>query len=263
MKDFKPKMRVQLLSPEGVVQSDRLVDQYTELNKGPEGRHEGPVKVEVTLFDEQSFKEFPTYLEKLRGVIPIVTKTRASKEVAETVNPYQEIYQAIKAKEHIEDIVDYLEEINFRFLSGQLIMDVPEKSVNDYRTKVGVLKPDFQYMVRVLKYAKDPVNDKFDFSLMVGVKFIGKPSEIVHIVYQGEEKAKLKRAWKKEGAVNMKKKKIPMVFPDYMTIEERKKWRYIRRKVENTREVSPKEQKFYDRYKLDIKNINEGKGFNL
>ncbi len=257
-------MRIRLLTPEGVVDSDRLVDQYTELNAGPQDKHEGPISLEITMFDETSFDKVKEYIDLLRGKIPIIPKSSKTPKTNSSVNPYQEIYQAIKGKEFIEDVIEYLEEINFRFISGQLLAEKLESSKDEEIAALQkCLRPDFQYSLRVLKFAKDPGNDKFDYTLAVGIKFIGGVSKVVHVIFRGEEKAKLQRAWRKEGAVNMKKKKIPMVFPDFMTIEERKKWRYLQRKVETQKPLSPKEEKFHTRYKLDIKNINEGKGFNL
>lgn len=247
-------MRVTLMTSELVPTSDRLIDQYQEFIDGPKEVHKGPVRLEVTLWNEDSFLKLKEYLDKLKGLIPL---DEVKKKVLNTnkVNPYKEVFQAIKAKTHIEDIIEYLNEINFRFISGQLIAEM----VEDKRLQADILKdinPEYQYMVRVLRFAKDPANDKFDFTLMIGIKFVGAVSEKVPVIFNGNLKATLRRPWKNAGAVNMKKKKLPMVFPDFMTIEERKRWRYIRRKVELKRTVSEKENKFYERYRLDIKNLN-------
>lgn len=256
---MKPKIRIQLLDKKGVVVSDRLVDQYTELLQGPKDKHDGPIRIEVSIFDEPTIENFKTYLDKLKGTIPL-EKPLPKKTPQEKVNPYKEIFVAIKQKEHIEDIIEYLDNLNFRFLSGQLIEELAHKIPGNPTNDIDI---SYQWMVRVLRYAKDPANDKFDFSMLVGIKFLGKKSNKVIVFYNGKLKATLTRKWLKGDVINLKKKKIPMVFPDYMTIEERKKWRYVRRKVELNKPIGQKEQKFYDRYKLDIKNLNEGKGFNL
>lgn len=271
MKDYKPKMRIQLLDTQGVVQSDRLVDQYTELNEGPHEQHVGPIRLEMVLHDAVTFDRAKAYLDKIRGLLPLEPKGKKakllkSKPKTDDVNAYQNIAEELKKKEFIEDIIDYLDEINFRFISHQLIEDMGidlkiPKDPTEVSSMYDITK--YQPMVRVLKYAKDPANDKFDTTMIVFIKFIGKPSERVIIMYNGKLKLRLKRPWKKSGAVNMKKKKIPMVFPDYMTIDERKRWRHVRRKVETQKPIGDKDQKFYDRYFTAIKDINEGKGFNL
>jgi hypothetical protein len=211
--------------------------------------------LEVNIAEPTDIDKVIEYMDKLRGKLPI-TSTKTPKPTKDKVNPYQEIFQAIKAKEYIEDIIEYLTEINFRFISQQFM---EERSAGD--PQVWPKDFNYQWMVRVLRYAKDPANDKFDFTLLVGIKFMGKQSDKIYIMFNGEKKAVLLRKWRKDNsAINMKKKKVAMKFPDFMTIEERKHWRHIRRKVELKRNIGTKDQKFYDRYITDIKNINDANG---
>jgi hypothetical protein len=184
------------------------------------------------------------------------------------MNNYQEVYKAIKTKLFIEDIMEYLDEINFRFISGHLLKEVssiPEEE-RPKKFRLGFKFPkrkEYQWMVRVLKYGKKPKNDQFDFTLLIGIKWIGKKKKSILIYYKGVQRAKLVRDWRQKDNLNMKKKKVPMKFPDIMTIDERKRWRSIRRRVEMERNINEKDQKFHDRFLGDIRKVNEGKGFNL
>lgn len=68
---FKPKMRVTLLSDNGGVISDRLIDATTEMNLGPKETYKGPVRVEVTLTNSQEVDNFKRYLDRLSGNLPL------------------------------------------------------------------------------------------------------------------------------------------------------------------------------------------------
>lgn len=256
---MKPKMRVTLLNKDLITLEDRLVDQYEELLNGPKAIHLDPYRFEFTITDQQEIDRVISYMQKLRGTLPLdAPKIKNHKTSA--VNPYQELYNAVKAKEFVEDIIEYLTEANFRFVGKQALLDMayvkPKGSIPE-------LDDTYQWMVKVLRYAKEPKNDKFDFTLYFGIKFLGKNKEEKIMVYfNHEKKAVFKRKWQKDNsAINMKKKKTPMSFPEFMTIEERKDWRAARRKVELGRTLGIKEQKFYDRYFTDIKNINDAKGY--
>lgn len=52
---FKPKLRITTLSENGNPLSDRLVDACTEMYAGPKVQHEGPIRIEVTLVNQQDF----------------------------------------------------------------------------------------------------------------------------------------------------------------------------------------------------------------
>ena len=68
---FKPKLRITLLTEDGVPTSDRLVDAYTELNTGPKLQHHGPVRIEVTLANTNDVNLFKTYMDRLSGTLPL------------------------------------------------------------------------------------------------------------------------------------------------------------------------------------------------
>jgi hypothetical protein len=245
----RPKLRIQLLDEALVTKSDRLVDQYSELLNGPSEKHKGPIKIEATLIDRDTTERFKQYLDKLVGDLPVIVKNKTSKEA---VNPFKEIYLDIKKRENIEDIIEYLESINFRWVNFQFLEELA--SIGKFDTNLGNVLKNYQWLVRMTRQAKDPANDKFDFTMMVGINFFSHKDK-VFVVFKNKIKAKWVKVWKKEKNLNMKKKKTAMVFPQYMSIEERKQWRYMHRKVILGKDLGPRESQFYNRYKAEIKNI--------
>lgn len=248
MATFKPKLRIQLLDDSGIMMSDRLVDQYSELLNGPSEKHKGPIRVEATLIDRDSTERFKQYLDKLVGELPVIVKNKTSKE---QVNPFKEIYLDIKKKDHIEDIIEYLEAINFRWVNWQFIEELKTVGKWDGPT-TGLAR--YQWLVRMTRQAKDPQNDKFDFTMMVGINFFAHTDKVI-VLYKYKKKAKWTKTWKKEKNLNIKKKKTAMIFPQYMSIEERKQWRYMHRKVSLGKQLGPRDSQFYTRYKPEIQNI--------
>ena len=256
---MKPKMRISLLNGDLTTKTDRLIDQYTELLNGPTEQHHGPYKIEVVLWDHDSIDKTIGYINKLRGTLPIEESKLKTPKQNQKVNEHRLVYEALKSKQYMEEVIDYLNEINFRFISPQLIEDYNLRLYSD--TPADKLK-GYQTMAKVLRYAKDPANDRFDFDMQVYIRFIGKePSKIAYIYLLGKHKATLVKPWR-DSKVNMKEKKIPMVFPKYMSIEERKDWRAIRRRVEMGASITEKKQRFHDRHLKEIMNINPTK-FNL
>lgn len=259
----KHKIRVQLLDNEYRTISDRLISQYEELLGGPTEPHEGPFRLEVTLDSPDTIEKLKAYLDRLVGKLPIqigstrkkIKVAREGKKVApsENKNPYREIFESIKKKTHIEQIIEELESINFRWLTTDSIREYPGIK----ETQAALLPDNYQWLVRFKKMGKNPQDDLYDLQLLVGIRFIGTQEDKVYIFYKGKKKALWKRPWQEEKNINMKKKKIHVVFPSYLSIDDRKKWRGIRRKVMNKSTVSQSDQKFYDRYLPEIQNLDD------
>lgn len=253
---MKAKMRIQLLDDSGVTISDRLVDQYSELLNGPTETHRDPFKLEITIDSKETMERLKGYLEKLVGNLPLVIKSSSSKSTSsKSMNPYKEIFNDIKAKEHIEKIIEYLESLNFRWVTYQFLQEAntdgkfPKLAENP-------AYPRYQWLVRMLRQAKDPGNDRYDWTMMIGIKFVGPTADKVYIIYKGEKKAILTRSWETGKNLNMKKKKIPLIFPQYMTIEERKRWRYMHRKVKLGKTLGTRDDIFYKRYLPEVENLD-------
>ena len=245
-----PKMRIQLKDEQGVVLTDRLVEQLTELQTGPKDKHQGHITLELTLQAPEDIALFKTYIDQLAGNLPLKSEHAVSKTTGK-VNPYKEIYQDIRSKESMEAVIDYLMSLDFRFVTKQFIEE--RIQLHKLDPKYDSLPDTVQYLVRLSRVAKDPTNDKYDFNLIFGIN-IYKQKDKVFIYRDGERFKRLTRSWDNHQA-NMKTKKVPLVFPKFMTIEERIKWRKIAKYLKDDKPVSQKDNLFYERYKPDIKNI--------
>jgi hypothetical protein len=262
---MKPKLRIKLLDESHSPISDRLVDQYAELLQGPSEQHTGPFTIEMTIDSKDTFDRAKEYLEKLVGNLPLSNKIPTKLKLStsdNSVNPYKQLIEDIKGKQFIEEIVEYLESINFRWVNFQYIEELESMKKFPFE-----LNPDhrktyekYQWATRMLRQAKDPMNDKFDFTLMIGVRFMGNSNtNKVHILYKGKARGSaLVKEWKKGKAINMKARKILTTFPSFMTIEERIDWRKMHRKVELGRELGPRDKAFYERCLPHIKNLKKG-----
>jgi hypothetical protein len=254
---MKPKMRIKLLSEEGVVLQDRLVDQYTEFNAGPKELHKGPISLEVNLFESGDIERTIIYLNALVGKIPQKSKIKKSPVAQKENNPYKDIFTRIKKHEFIEDTIEYLDNLSFRFVHYQFLEEKRLFGKWPFPNFEN-LDPKLQYLTRLTRIAKDPMNDKYDFKFMVGIRFFDKRLDGIKVYYKGKQIAFLENLpWKTSNNQNLKVKKKPMVFPPFMSIEERKKWRYLHRKTKEGKELGPREVDFYNRYKLEVMNLNK------
>lgn len=253
---MKPKMRIQLLDDSGVTISDRLVDQYSELLNGPTETHKDPFKLEITIDSKDTLDRLKAYLEKLVGNLPLVIKSSPSKSTSsKSMNPYKEIFNDIKAKHYIEQVIEYLEALNFRWVTYQYLQEANSDG-KFIKLAENPAYPKYQWLVRMLRQAKDPGNDRYDWTMMIGIKFVGKFADKIYVIYKGEKRAILTLSWEKEKNLNMKKKKIPLIFPQYMTIEERKRWRYMHRKVKMGKPLGTRDDIFYKRYLPEVENLD-------
>lgn len=259
---MKPKIRIKLLDSNLGVISDRLVDQYTELLAGPKFEHNGPVSVEFTLANTADYDLLINYLNQLLSKVEIEKKrtynktgttssTKTQKEV-----PFSQVAQDIKKSKSQEKLIEYLSSISFHFVSYQFIQEYAllDTSINPKK-----YHPKLQYLVRRYKtHPTDPSKDQYDFRMAVGIKLMGKQIDTVYVFAKNKLKFKRNIPWEKRNDFNFKPKRAGRVFPEYMSHEERKKWRQYHEKVEAKRELKPKEANFYNRFKADVLKLNPG-----
>lgn len=266
---FKPKMRVSLLSDNGAVTSDRLVDAYTELNAGPKEAHNGPIRIEITLTSSNEIANFKAYLDRLTGSLPLkVTGGRgrpATGSNVELENPREEILADItkmaEEGKSQKDIIKYLRGLGFIFmLTEDFLQYFPEfpfnhKDVNNPHEN-GQYLNSLSWMVRQIKQAKVPKSDKFDPQLIFGFSIINGPSKKV-VPYMFKERKKPLR-------VNPAKKTLSFStvgftkYPTYMREDERLKFSTeIRQLLQGQRK---KPSTFFNRWVKDVRfpdNIKE------
>ena len=250
---FKPKMRVSLLDENLVKVSDRLVSMDTELVNGPIEKHKGPITLEFTLRDQSAVSALGIYLDKLIGDLPLPEKKvyKASKKVSTLLDeePLKEFIKDIKIKiKNIDSLITYLRDKGFVFVTGQFLEDF---GIPFNKHKADTEK---QFMVRRLKEAKDPKNDKYDPQLIFSLRFMGIKKGGVRIYLYGEQHERLELEWLEKSDFNFKKVKLTK-FPPYMIKEEREKYRFEERKYKANPELE--RSKFWNRWHDVVVSFNK------
>lgn len=260
---FKPKMRVQLLSIEGIVQMDRLVDQSIELYQGAKVSHDGPIKLEVTLQNKDDISKFKQYIDQLSGNLPLkeVGKRGRPEGPAQDFNsPREELLEDVVnfakgEKNHQDDVILYLRKLGFVFLlTEDFLQYFPEFEFKqkDIGTpnSCGQYPNSYSWMVRRIKAGKDPKTDKYDPQLIFGIKMIGeRDTRIIPYLYK-ERKERIKSLVPKKNALSFNNTEMTK-FPHYMREDERLKFSTEMRQLMTN--PSKKPSKFYLRWFPDVK----------
>lgn len=121
---FKPKLRITTLSENGNPLSDRLVDACTEMYAGPKVQHKGPIRIEVTLVNQQDISQFKEYLDKLSGNLPIKESAGRGRpsntQSKELESPREDILadveKMVNEGKSQQDIIKYLRDLGFVFI---------------------------------------------------------------------------------------------------------------------------------------------------
>lgn len=244
------KIRITLYNKDGSLESDRLVDFQTEMYAGPKANHDGPVRIDVQFNTRDQTDRIIDYIKKLNGSLPIDTTKRTTRSAPATTNMSQDvtqdIIQEVKKKENQDQVIEYLREMNFQFICYDHLVDIFNKNSWELNIEKDSHK-ELQYMVRVLRLAKDPKNDKIDPSLIVGMKIVGDPIKGFHLYQSGKLLTSIKMPWPTDGKINFKVKQKFYDFPASMLIDERSKWRAEDRKVHTNPDYVP--TPFYTRWK--------------
>jgi len=239
MPDVEKKIRIQTFDKDLNMLSDRLVTQYTEFNKGPAEVHKGPMKIEVSLFTKEDVVEFKTYLDMLVGVIPIAAskKKRGRKKAPKDVEGFREYMVGIlKGIEKPTDalVIKACREQGMVFTSLEFLKDM------GYPILVPKIHRKYRFMAQLVKKAKNPLNDKYNPSLLVGFK----GTKVV--VYSAEELL-LELSVKPDEHTSIKiPAKVKVKFPVYLTQEERNKFRAEMQILKDNPEKKP--TKWYERW---------------
>lgn len=265
------KMRVKLFDPKtNLMVSDRLVEQASEFIKGPHEVHKGPIMVEFNLYSQTQVDMAVEYLKKVKGDIPLdeikfkKSKSKTLDKMLTDKEPLLDLLKAAKAKGvSQEKLIIFLREYKFRFIAGQVIQDMAQHDPEGVGQQIKLRERDiadgYQYMVRLVKEAKEPLNDKYDFRLVFGIRMIGKKVNKVVIYFYGEFKEYIKIPWDKSEQINFKKVERIYTFPEFMDYADRKKWRSEHRKgITWSREASNEgkvfeHSKFYLKFKPYVK----------
>ena len=254
---FKPKLRITTLSGNGNPLSDRLVDACTEMYAGPKVQHKGPIRIEVTLVNQQDISQFKEYLDKLSGNLPIkesVGRGRPSNTQAkELESPREDILadveKMIEEGKSQQEIIKYLRELGFIFiLTEDFLYHFPgfefdKKDVGE-ATDNKQYPNSFSWMARCIKRAKDPKADKFDPMVIFGFSILGGPSKKI-VPYLYKERKKPLRAQVGKNVISFSQAEFTKL-PKYMREDERIKFSTEQRQLLLNPEKKP--SKFFMRW---------------
>ena len=244
-------MRIQLIK-DGLVTSDRLVDQKIEFYNGPKETHEGPIRIEFVFENTADTESAIEYLKKLTGKLPIEEKVvgkrgRPSEEKPEFTSLSREILltEAIQNSKNQDSFITYLRDREFVFITGEhLVKLIPDT----YKIKERHIQ-DYEWLIRRTKTAKDPRADKYDVSFIIGIKILSEKRSEKVLIYMNGEFLQTKKLDIPEKAFNFKQTNL-IKFPHYMTPEEREKWGIEHRQLMANPEK--KASKFYERWRKDV-----------
>ena len=220
MKTIEKKMRQQLFDADFNQLEDRLIAQDTELYKGPKSPHKGPIKIEVCLFEQEDVTNFITYLGKLVGNLPIEAKVKSPKKQAgdDTSGIHDTIIEKVKnaaQNGHQDDVLRILRELGFVCITTDDL-----RAATD--TKITKEEEKLQWMVRLLREAKNPINNKYDTTVLYGFQLMGEKVP-TFLAIEFNRTIPVECPWKSDKAYNFKKLNLSKFHPA-MVEEERLKF---------------------------------------
>lgn len=259
-----PKIRVTLFNqprkytPEGyeessdllVIKEDRLVEADTFFAAGVSETHDGPIRVDFLMENNSDAANLIVYLEKLMGKLPLNPKYERKTKTKENM-PLERDAVEVLVEEAFEkcktqnQLIEYLRGLNFVFLTYDYLKDICEKNKWGFETKKKAHQ-EYQWMARLLKQAKIPLNDKYDPQIYFGIKVVGELVEKVQIYISGSYEKTKALEWD-DTIVKFKKPEKFYKFPEPMSYKERATWRIEDRKLLNNPEYIP--SKAYTRWK--------------
>jgi hypothetical protein len=257
-KQQAPKMRIVFRNCDGGLVSDRLVTQNLELSTGATEQHDGPITLEATFRDQSDAEGLINYIKQLTGKLPLSQKrtyTPTNNRNPMNDSYYMKFLTELSRVKNQELLIDELRKMGYFFYTMDHLRDLGVPII---------LKENhekYQFMVRRIKEAKDPANDKLDTNLIFGIKILGKHFDKVQIYYRKPEsqsvdityQSTMKLTWPENTKMNFKKVVASWKFPNYMSFDERRKWRQEHAKLERNPALKP--TKFYLRHKPDVQAI--------
>ncbi len=217
MLEIESKMRIQLYDKDFNQLSDRLVTQGPEFAKGPKEVHEGPMRIEFSLFEREDVKQCQDYLARLEGSLPleIAKKKRGRKKLSPDDPSFrEEVIATIQEYTDATELMQSLRDEGFLFITLDYLEDLGHPIA--VPTK---LRRRYKWLVKRTREAKNPLNHRYDLSVLIGFK----DNKIV--IVSGEEiigKHELADSLATQIKVPIKFK---VKFPTYMQHTERAQFR--------------------------------------
>lgn len=234
------KIRVQLFDEESRLISDKLYKQGSELISGPKFTHNGPMRIEVTMDNQEDVERAITYIKKLSGMLPLEAKKEKKKvgKIESDSDDYVEsMMDMIFECKDQDELISNLRNQGFVFVTRDLLHNMERfEKVNweeeDWRTD------KYQYMVRLIKESKNPMLDKFDPTLVVGIKIYKKRSDEVKFYKFGELTNNLDIPVPGKAKESFTTQKLH-IFPEFMSEKEKERFRREYRDMERDPDKEP------------------------
>jgi len=164
----------------------------------------------------------------------------------------EELIYIIRTSKYVEDVKEKLHELNFEFMDSDTV-----ESFQNNQTYIEWeynWHKKFQWMVR--RYGHPPSLPRLEWNLLIGIRFLDYRAPKIIIYQKGKHFLTILKPWKVPIEVNAKKKKIPLTFPDEMSIQDRIDWRKSHRKFSSGKSLEKKELEYYLKYKSLIGNLD-------
>lgn len=234
------KIRVQLFDEESRLISDKLYKQGSELISGPKFTHKGPMRIEITMDNQEDIERAITYIKKLSGMLPLEAKKEKKKvgKIESDSDDYIEsMMDMITECKDQDELISNLRNQGFVFVTRDLLHNMERfEKVNweeeDWRTD------KYQYMVRLIKESKNPMLDKFDPTLIVGIKIYKKRSDEVKFYKFGELTNNLDIPVPGKAKESFTTQKLH-IFPEFMSEKEKERFRREYRDMERDPDKEP------------------------
>lgn len=235
------KIRVQLYDDEGRLISDKLFKQTSEYATGPKFEHNGPMRIELTMDNKEDVEKAILYLQKISGMLPLTTKVKKVKKAKiddEDVDFAEKVYEdVVKKASNQDELIQNLRNLGFVFVTRDLLnvmerFSKVEWTENDWRTD------KYQYMVKVIKTSKNPMLDRFDPTIIVGIKIFRKRDENVSIYMYGKYTDTIQVKVPNKSIESFSTQKLH-IFPEYMSEKEKERFRKEYREMEMDESKTP------------------------
>jgi hypothetical protein len=234
------KIRVQLFDEESRLISDKLYKQGSELISGPKFTHNGPMRIEITMDNQEDIERAITYIKKLSGMLPLEAKKEKKKvgKIESDSDDYIEsMMDMITECKDQDELISNLRNQGFVFVTRDLLHNMERFEKVNWEEEDWITDK-YQYMVRLIRESKNPMLDKFDPTLIVGIKIYKKRSDEVKFYKFGELTNNLDIPVPGKAKESFTTQKLH-IFPEFMSEKEKERFRREYRDMERDPEKEP------------------------
>jgi len=174
-----------------------------------------------------------------------------------TTSDYKEVIQEANKKASMEKFIDYLYELNFRFMEINTLKHY-KKLTKDLKTGIRKFNKNCVALVRTPQIKNLPDNNSYDFNILLLMDLENRPN-FTYVFIKGKVIQKIVKDWDKNSRVNFKPRKKITKYPDHMTIQDRIDFRKIEDKIKRHKELTDEEDSFYHMYNQDVEEFNRNR----